>query len=272
MAARAGGSFAASFAAFFGILPPLNANVGKLWLLGAATFGATCVAAVVVLWTMKRHGSALLVIVVLAGCMVTWPSLPGNGGDAVGKREAKEPSTPSSTSPADPTTTQNPPSSSAGPSTSYDVNAEPGSSVDIGLADGGTATQEFVAVSDSVSWVGVIAGCDGAIRPDCGPGVGGGYFGQVQIQVLDGDEVLGTATVATINNRMSEAGLDRVATTIPGETYTLLVTNMTGNPMGVYVTQSDVHPDLDTVITGAYHGERNEGSIPHDLAALVDTR
>ncbi|CAJ59691.1 MULTISPECIES: hypothetical protein [Frankia] len=151
---------------------------------------------------------------------------------------------------------------------SYDVNGDRArGALSIVVRAGGYVTQQFVAASSTVTWAGVIAGCDPGLTATCGPD--GTSFGPLNVQILDDTRVVASAQVDTTNNGTSGGALGPVTVT-PGRRYVLRVVNASGIPVGFYFNRN-ADPALDTVISGAWH-RGDDGPDALDLAALVDDR
>jgi hypothetical protein len=185
---------------------------------------------------------------------------------AAGATPTRPPTGPPASTPAPAATT--PPVTRSARS-SYNVNGDShNGALSIVVRARGHVTQQFIAATPTVTWAGVIVGCDPGLTPSCGPD--GSSFGPLDIQILDNTRVLATARVDTVNNRTSEGPLKPQANLTPGQTYVLRVVNATGKPAGFYFNQNS-NPQLDTTISGAYH-TANNGPNNLDLSALIDNR
>ncbi|MFI5959740.1 hypothetical protein [Cryptosporangium sp. NPDC051539] len=152
--------------------------------------------------------------------------------------------------------------------TSYNLGAGEGA-VDRVLRAGGSISQDFIAATPTVTWGGVIAGCNPQLSGGCG--ADGSSFGTLTLEILDGGQTLGAAVVDTSNNRTSEGRFDHEVQVTPGGRYTLRVTNTAGKPIGFYVNRPPTGDDLLTTISNAFHPVDN-GPSELDLCALVDNR
>jgi hypothetical protein len=217
----------------------------------------------------RRLWPAILPLVAVAAVLgvLVWLNSDGNEPAASGRpggTAASASPTASWGTPAAPGTS--PPARSGHFGVSYDVKA----GYSLVIRPGGYMTQQFVAATATLTWVGVIAGCDPSLTFDCGPA--GASFGELDIQILDDERVIAKAAIRTTNNNgTSEAKLDPAAGDLEvGRKYTMRVVNSTGEPIGFYFNR-DSDPELETVVSGAYHSEDN-GPNSSDLSALIDNR
>ena len=266
--ARAAVLFAGAFVALFTVLPPINDDPRGVVLLLGASVGAGSVAAVGDLWGEDHQVLGFLALIPVVAVVVLWAVTAAVAPDETSSSTTATTEKPTTTTTA--TTVAVDPRRAPGTGlVSYDVDAEPDASVPIVVRHTGYVTQQFVAASERITWVGVIVGCDPALTPSCGPD--GSFFGQLDVQILDDEGVIGRAKIDTVNNDMSEGPLDPIATgLVPGTTYVMRVVNLTDVSIG-FLHSQDSDPTLETVVSGALRSG-DDGPNGLDLAGLVEDR